>query len=89
MIKNYKTNFNFKKIYGWTPTSGNIVDAVANSTGQPVLSVDSREENIYITCNGVTTGDQNNLGNITYYSILHPPGNPNYGGIPYYFFPYL
>lgn len=55
-----------------------------------MLPIDQREENIYITCNGKTAADKTALGNnMTYYSILHPLGIPNYGGIPYYFFPYL
>jgi len=66
-----------------------VINEVANATGQPVLPVDQREDNIYITCNGQGVSDQNILGNMTYYSILHPLGNPNYGGIPYYFFPYM
>jgi hypothetical protein len=77
------------KIYGWVPASGNIVDQVANATGQPVSPIDQREDNIYITCNGKGASDKNVLGNTTYYSLLQPLGNPYYGGIPYYFFPYL
>jgi hypothetical protein len=45
--------------------------------------------NIYITCNAKQAGDKAALGAMIYYSLLHPLGNPNYGGIPYYFFPYM
>lgn len=58
-------------------------------TGQSVDSIDSREDNIYITCNGIDATDRQYLGNMTYYSLIHPLGNAAYGGIPYYFFPYL
>jgi hypothetical protein len=60
-----------------------------NATGQPVLPVDQRENNVYITCDGIYALDKDVLGSMVYYSILHPSGNPSYGGIPYYFFPYL
>ncbi|CAF3445767.1 unnamed protein product [Rotaria sp. Silwood1] len=76
------------RIYGWIPANGNIVDQVANATGQPVLSIDQQEQNIYITCEGKEQADKDKIGNMTYYSILHPLGIPYYGGIPYYFFPY-
>lgn len=67
-----------------------MFDQIANFTGQPVLPIDQRGDNIFITCNGKTATDKNALGNnMTYYSLLHPLGIPNYGGIPYYFFPYL
>jgi hypothetical protein len=79
----------FSKIYGWVPASGNIIGQVSNATGQPVLPIDQREDNIYITCNAKQAGDKAALGAMIYYSLLHPLGNPNYGGIPYYFFPYM
>lgn len=70
------------------PADGNITDKVANATGHPVLLIDEREQNIYITC--TVNGEVNtNISNMIYYSLLHPLGNPYYGGIPYYFFPYL
>ncbi|UJR27007.1 hypothetical protein I4U23_008312 [Adineta vaga] len=77
------------KIYGWTPDVGNIIPSVANATGQPVLPVDQREDNIYITCNGKEASDRQSVGAMVYYSLLHPLGYPYYGGIPYYFFPYM
>jgi hypothetical protein len=66
-----------------------VINQVVNSTGQPVLSVDQRESNIFITCDGVDAVDKDQIGNLMYYSLLHPLGNPNYGGIPYYFYPYM
>lgn len=65
-----------------------MIAQVQNATGQPVLAVDQREDNIYITCNGTDDSDKSVLGSVMYYSVLHPSGNPSYGGIPYYFFPY-
>ncbi|CAF0816244.1 unnamed protein product [Rotaria sordida] len=76
------------QIYGWMPADGNIIDAVANATGQPILPIDQQGQNIYITCEGREQEDKNKTGSMIYYSILHPLGIPNYGGIPYYFFPY-
>lgn len=77
------------KIYAWTPESGSVISQVENMTGEEVLSVDRREENIYITCNGIDASDRQYIGNMSYYSLLHPLGHSAYGGIPYYFFPYL
>ena len=62
---------------------------MANWTQHPVLPVDAAGENIYVTCNGADAADVDAIGPLTYYSILHPSGNPAYGGLPYYFFPYL
>ncbi|CAF4320904.1 unnamed protein product [Rotaria sp. Silwood2] len=81
------------KIYDWMPAAGNIIDQMANATGQQVLPVDREEQNIYITCEDkdkdIKDKDgKDKIGNMTYYSILHPYGIPYYGGIPYYFFPY-
>ena len=66
-----------------------MTSKVANWTGQPILPVDQASGNIYITCNGVDAADRDVLGSLKYYSVLHPSGNPSYGGIPFYFFPYL
>ena len=65
-----------------------MTDKVANWTGQPILPVDKAGENVYITCNGADAADADAMGILRYYSILHPEGNPSYGGIPFYFFPY-
>jgi hypothetical protein len=62
---------------------------LANWTGQPVEMVDKEASNIYITCNGFDDADKEVLGTLVYYSILYPSGHSSYGGIPYYFFPYL
>ncbi|CAF1581857.1 unnamed protein product [Adineta steineri] len=77
------------KIYGWLPQTGSIAIQVANFTGQPVSPIDQREQNIYITCNGKEASDKAALGPMIYYSLLSPLGNSNYGGLPYYFFPYM
>lgn len=77
------------KIYAWVPEPGDIVDKVANWTKQPVAPVDAAGENIYITCNGADASDVDAIGPLMFYSILHPNGHPTYGGLPYYFFPYL
>lgn len=77
------------KIYGWIPDQGSVVSQVVNATGQSVLPVDQRENNIYMTCNPKSADDKPALGPLMYYSLLHPLGNPNYGGIPYYLFPYM
>ncbi|CAF3201669.1 unnamed protein product [Rotaria socialis] len=76
------------RIYNWLPAAGNIIDQIANATGQTILPIDQQEQNIYITCNGTTASDRLVIGNLTYYSILHPLGISGYGGIPYYFYPY-
>ena len=67
-----------------------MIDEVENITGQPVLDVDQRIDNIFITCNGKSNEDKTAVAaNMTYYSVAHPQGIPNYGAIPNYFFPYL
>lgn len=67
-----------------------MIREVENSTGQPVLEVDQRIDNIFITCDGKSDEDKTALGrNMKYYSVGYPQGIPNYGAIPHYFFPYL
>ncbi|CAF0791701.1 unnamed protein product [Adineta ricciae] len=77
------------KIYGWVPATGDVSAAVANATGHAVLPIDLRENNIYITCNGKETSDQQSIGSMKYYSLLNPLGSDYYGGLPYYFYPYM
>lgn len=85
-MREYK--FLYSQIYGWLPADGDVTSQVTNATGQPILPIDKQEKNIYITCNGVSASDTQLMGNLTYYSLLHPEGISGYGGIPYYFFPF-
>lgn len=77
------------KIYGWMPASGSVSSSIMNATGQPLNPIDEREENIYVTCDAKNSGDKAAMGPMMYYSLLNTTGHPSYGGIPYYFFPYM
>ncbi|CAF0822034.1 unnamed protein product [Didymodactylos carnosus] len=81
------------KIYGWTPEPGPLFPG--SSRSRPPASVQhikaditNKNANVYVTCSGAAVADDDVLSNLTYYSLLTLNGNSEYGGIPYYYFPF-
>lgn len=64
------------KIYDWKPVTGDAPYP---------LKADAKDKHVYIACEGDTSVDKDNLGEVDYYSLY--PGK-EIGGIPFKFFPY-
>ena len=76
------------KIYNCnTSTATEAFTGTTNAKFQHV-NFSNAAGNFLVACNGTDASDRLIIGNLTYYSLLHPLGISGYGGIPYYFYPY-